>query len=521
MNTTGLQGSEVSLLLIDDDADAEVVVKRMLRSSPLRYRIEWIGDAEPGALRNRMAAGAIGAILLDHRLATTTGDALLRQIGPVDQMPPVIVLSQTTDPAVTDVYLGMGVADYLAKDELNPGLLDRTIRLSLRQRAQVDDERRRHETLLRQERMATIGVIAAGVAHEYNNLNAVILAALELGGKPGDITIERAMSAIERSRRISNALLAIGRPNASTTACDIVRQILDTIALLDSHLLRQDIRVATHLPEGPINVSMHPGDLHQVLSNLVINAADAMWNSTDRMVSVGLTAKDDEAILTITDKGVGIDPDDMPRIFDLFFTRKRPGEAGSIFEPETVGTGLGLPLCRSLIEQNGGTISVRSWPGTGTAVTVRLPRSHTAERQSDSTAVVTLGSLRGRRIAVIEDNIDLGRLIADGLATYGCEVEVFNDPTTFPVALRQRHFDAAVLDWIMPGLDGAGVLLASADAERRPPLPVIIVSGGDVVHDQPPPGVSIAGFLPKPYRHSALALCLARILSLTPKRSGA
>lgn len=336
------------LLVVDDDADLAVQIGIMLKRTGRGYEVE--GIERPAELAARLDAGGCDAILLDHNLMFADGMSVLRSLRSDPQAPPAIVLTMSQDPSLPDAYLELGAADFLAKDEITPGLLDRTIRYAVAQWQSRRDLERGQLALLRNERLATIGRIASGVAHEYNNLNAVILAGIELLARRlrGDGTAERqvarVLDSLERSRRISQSLLQLGRARGGggTEIIDLRRRVSDSLALLQATASSAGVALRAGLPSGQCPVAFDAGDAHQVLANLVINAIHALHGRSDAVVQVRLAIRDGRAELAVIDNGIGIAPADLPHIFDPFFSRKGPHDRDGRFPREIEGSGLGL-----------------------------------------------------------------------------------------------------------------------------------------------------------------------------------
>lgn len=511
----------IRLLIIDDDPDLVVQVTRMLRHAPTPYQIEVHQDLRL-PLADRLRAGGIDACLLDHYLHDCQGADVLRHLPHDSRWPPVVVLTGAPDPALADTYLELGAADFLSKDEINPGLLDRTIRYAIQHwNARLDIERT-HEALLHSERLATIGRLAAGVAHEYNNLNGVILGGIErltrvVALDPEHmIHLQRILDSLERSRRISQGLLQLGRTTPPTgTVTDLRRQVGDTLALLEAQLRNQSIQLSTHLPDQPVAVRVNANDIHQVLSNLVTNSIHALWQTTRPHLGVSLQVEDQEAVLQVADNGIGIEAEDLPRVSEPFFSRKGAHDPTGVYPVEIEGTGLGLAVCASLMQQAGGSLTLASTPGAGTTVTVRLPLScalPTAPVEPPPrTPVSTPGQIS---IAVVDDNLDLLTLMQESLSEHGFAVTTFSDPLVFLAAAAHQRWDAVLLDWYMPHCSGAEVLTRLADSRRATPLPVIILSGATPdLPDPAPPGIVLLAPLPKPFRMQTLIALVGQALA--------
>ncbi len=223
------------------------------------------------------------------------------------------------------------------------------------------------------QRMASIGTMAAILAHEFNNLLTPIQTYSQYALKRDDPALLR--TAVERSFNSSQRLSVLCRRilGMSTQAADQIveldaRTLLqDSVEMVGRDFQKDSITVSIDAPEG-LCFRTDPGAIQQVLFNLVINAWQAMLDRPGRLTLTASRHRGGEVVLTVGDTGSGIRAEDMSKVFEPFFTTKA-GEAKSYRR----GTGLGLHVCRQLVEEMGGKIGVESEWGRGTTVTVRLP----------------------------------------------------------------------------------------------------------------------------------------------------
>jgi signal transduction histidine kinase len=245
---------------------------------------------------------------------------------------------------------------------------------------------RAQDQLLRSEKMASIGQLVAGIAHEINNpVNAIVntvgplaeaLESIDRGSPDEraeaarDVTdmLRVVRRGAERTKAIVQALHNYSRTDdESVVAVDINRSLEDSLALL-RHLLKQSIRVERRYRDVG-RIRGHAGQLNQVFVNLLANAAQAVSGREDAEIVIETEGTETGAVVRIRDNGEGISPEVLPRIFDPFFTTKDVGE----------GSGLGLSIVHGIVERHGGSIEVESEPGVGTTFTVGLPRAASPE----------------------------------------------------------------------------------------------------------------------------------------------
>jgi signal transduction histidine kinase len=238
-----------------------------------------------------------------------------------------------------------------------------------RMAADLADHQRR---LLHTERLASIGQVAAGVAHEINNPLAVIRGYVKVLQRKADAASAETAGIIDeearRCQRIVEDLLELARPQQLAMGpVDLLEVARDEVERLRNSAQLGDVRISLP-PTGDRAPAWGDGEkLRQVLANLLTNAAEAVGTGGTITVSAGVEG--DQTLLRIDDDGPGIAPDVLQRVFDPFFTTKDDG------------VGLGLAISRTIVDAHGGQIGAESPSGGGTRVTVRLPRSHSgAER---------------------------------------------------------------------------------------------------------------------------------------------
>lgn len=224
------------------------------------------------------------------------------------------------------------------------------------------------EQLLRSERLAAIGQLAAGVSHEIDNPVGIILghAELLLEDLPSDDPLREDVAAIieecRRCKRITGGLLGFARsPAGHRERVDLQHLITDTVASLRPQKLFKSLDLQTLCPPGPLYITGDADQLRQVMINLLLNAAQALQGPGHLVVA--LAEVSGQAVIHVDDDGPGIADADLERVFQPFYSTKAHGE----------GTGLGLPLCRKLVESQGGAISAHRAPLGGARLTVVLP----------------------------------------------------------------------------------------------------------------------------------------------------
>jgi PAS domain S-box-containing protein len=380
-------------------------------------------------------------------------------------------------------------------------------------------ERQRLQAQLDQaSRMEAIGQLAGGIAHDFNNLLGAISGFAEFLDQdlPPEsqqrLFARRILSASERGKALVNQILTFTRVRALERSPLDLREIMRKIPELVAGSMPASVRLALHLTSDPVAVLANEEQITQLLSNLCLNARDALPERGGD-IDVGLTVivpgKADfghsvlvgsliparrYARINVRDSGAGIDPDHLPRIFEPFFTTKQRGR----------GTGLGLSIVHGIVVSYAGACAVDSTPGRGTSFFVYLPISD--ESASATEALPGIRDVRGReRVLVVDDEVDITDMLSIGLERLGYEVASVNSGREALEVFREDPgaWDVVVTDHLMPDL--LGLDLARRIRAIRPDIVVIVCTGlddGVVAEAAHKAGI---GFSPKPASASAIA----------------
>jgi signal transduction histidine kinase len=348
-------------------------------------------------------------------------------------------------------------------------------------------EARQLEQELRQsQKMEAVGLLAGGVAHDFNNVLTAILGfagfvreALPPSGEVRE-DLEQIVVAAQRARGLVNQLLAFSRRQPIEPRVFGVNGVLSDLKAMLGRLLGEDIELSLSLTPTSWNVRMDAGGLEQVIANLSINARDAMPGggrltlSTENLVAgeeIALAggrrvAPGEHVIISVRDTGTGIAPELLERIFEPFFTTKEAGR----------GTGLGLSTCHGIVTQAGGVLSVSSEVGVGTTFRIYLPRERAASEHAAIRAD-TMARGAGETVLVIEDDEQVRAVIVRVLVGLGYRALEAGSGRS-ALELLSRHtpaVDLVLTDVVMPELGGIAVV----EALRResPSTRVLFMSG--------------------------------------------
>jgi PAS domain S-box-containing protein len=229
----------------------------------------------------------------------------------------------------------------------------------------VTERRELEEQLLQSQKMEAVGKLAGGIAHDFNNLMTAVLGSSDLllrtlQGHDRERVLAIRECAV-RASDLTRQLLAFGRRQMLQTANVDLRDVVERMDSLLRRPIGEDIVFETFFDDDEVIVRADPTQLEQVVTNLVVNARDAMPEGGTLTIAVGSDGK--SAVLSVADDGVGMDADTLARIYEPFFSTK----------PLVEASGLGLSTVHGIVGQSGGTIDVQSVPGQGTSFTVRLP----------------------------------------------------------------------------------------------------------------------------------------------------
>jgi two-component system NtrC family sensor kinase len=351
-----------------------------------------------------------------------------------------------------------------------------TFDIDITERKRADAELQRQREILHQrEKLAALGSLLAGVAHELNNPLSVVLGrSIMLEEEVTDPALHEQLAAIrtaaERCARIVRTFLAMARQRPAVRRAVALEPALESaIELLAYGLQTTGIEVIRDWSACAPNVIEADEDgLQQVFLNLLVNAQQALQDSPEpRCLWLSTEAGDGWLELTVADNGPGIPSPVRPRVFDPFFTTK----------PEGAGTGIGLAVCHGIITSHGGSIEVTERPGGGARFTVRLPM---APSEDPGLAAMPEGAAEplSAHVLVVDDEPDIVSLLADVLGREGCTVSPVRSGEEGIRELDRRRFDLVITDLRMAGQDGRALL------DRLPRSgvgPAVIVLTGDVL----------------------------------------
>ncbi len=369
------------VLVLDDEVHVLKALDRSLGAEG--FEIQTTTDAADALAR---LPGGVDVVVSDYRMPRTDGLTFLEEVGRRAPGARRILLTGHADIQALAKAINRGAIHRLFLKPWDHLDLVTALREESRQgrlAAQADElrrlaDRRTHELelarrLLKVQRMAAVGQLAAGIAHEINNPLGTILSFAQILLREARLSEEdlEAVRFIEqgaqRCKRVIDAVVKFGVPtNAEPTEVDLGDLARETLALLAPELRRATADVETSFDPGAPRAWGSFQELQQVVSALLRNALEALEPGARNRISVATSVRGPTACLSISDSGRGIAPEIRDRIFDPFFTTKAEGA--------TPAAGLGLTIAERIAATHGGQIEIASEPGTGTTATLLLPR---------------------------------------------------------------------------------------------------------------------------------------------------
>ncbi len=384
----------------------------------------------------------------------------------------------------------------------------------------ITEQKLASEELSKIEKLESLGVVAGGIAHDFNNLLTAILGNISLAKMEADPSsnlykrLEASEKASIRAQNLTQQLLTFAKGGSPVKRPSSLKRII--LETAEFALKGSNVACRFDFDKDLWLVEVDPGQISQVLHNLILNADQAMpeggiikieaRNMRVQKDSSGVVPPGDYVVITVQDCGKGIPAELLPKIFDPYFTTKEQG------------SGLGLAVCFSIIRKHGGFITVDSVVGKGSSFSVYLPalqKPMTIQEEDDDLSVDTS---RGKSILIMDDDPNVLQLLTESLRYLGHETETATDGKEALAKYRQalengRPFDAVIMDLTIPG--GMGGKEALTRLLELDPRAKVIVSSGyskdDTITNYKRYGFCAS--LPKPYKLEILNSVLLNVFS--------
>lgn len=389
--------------------------------------------------------------------------------------------------------------------------------------ATLADLKSAQDQLIRQEKLAAVGQLAAGIAHDFNNILAIIMLEAELCqrqiNKSSDYRLAKLQTIIEQTNiaaALIQQILDFSRQSViQPKAVELTSFLKEHVDLLQ-HTLQENIHTTLNLKNHSCTIFADKNQLRQLIINLAMNARDAMPKGGQLTFTIEKRhpgtplpfpemPAEDWVQISVTDTGEGISSEDLPRIFEPYFTTKAPGK----------GTGLGLAQVQGIVKQSNGFITVESAVGKGTTFTIYFPAMTTkpkAESLPLSAEGWQLPVGHGELVLVVEDNLLLREALTSTLEALNYKIITAVNGIEALEILKMKQDEVAVIvsDLTMPRMGGEA--LFSALRQQGVTIPIIFMSGNpaEVEFAQELIKTGMSGFLKKPLDFKEMASILAR-----------
>ena len=459
-------------LLVEDDEDDYILIKRLLDCVPAqRFEIEWVSDYDAGM--EAITAGTHDVCLLDYRLGGRDGLEFLREAMDHGCKIPVILLTGQGDYAIDQEATRIGAADFLDKGRVDSTMLERSIRYAV-------SHRRLEEQVRESSRLASIGQLAAGVAHEINNpLTSVVgycqlLMAQDLSG-PAMADLQTIYCEAQRAAKIVQNLLLFARKTDSDKQYFDIASLLGRAQQLMSYdFSASNIKVVNDISPGLPRTMVDEHQMIQVFLNILGNAEqECLASGGGGQLIIRARSFEDKIRISISDNGPGITPGNLGLIFEPFFTTKEVGK----------GTGLGLSICYGIIRQHGGELWAESEPGKGATFHIELPvlgpEHEVPVPLRDTKQPLPCSAY----LLVVDDEPLIRDMLAKFLERQQFVVELAEDGGEAWVKLQSITYDCILLDLKMPGMGGKELYRLIEKSDSQAAKRVIFITGDTVNPD--------------------------------------
>jgi signal transduction histidine kinase len=475
---------ELRAIIIEDSRDdAELLLYELRRNGyePVTTRVQLAEDLEDALLQ-----GGWDIVFSDWSMPRFSAPEALEVLHRNGVDLPFIIISGTIGEDVAVAALRSGAHDFLSKGNLTR--LAPAIERELRETATRRERRAMQEQLLISDRMASVGILAAGVAHEINNpLNAVlgnlVLALEDLQAMESEVddgprvrdVIEQlrdARESAERIRDIAVDMKLFARTEVEERTAVDVRTVIESSLRMARTEIRHRCQVATRFGDVP-PVDANESRLGQVFLNLIVNAAQSIPEGRSDENEIAISTRQDpdgRIVVEIRDTGSGIPPEVRKLLFAPFFTTKAVG----------VGTGLGLSICHRIVSEIGGTITVDSEVGKGSVFRVHLlPAASRAATVAPSSPTTTdAPSARRGSVLVVDDEPMLGVLTRRILEHDHEVVTTTSAKEALDWITEGREFDLIVCDLMMPHMTGMDLYEELASVAPEQARRMVFLTGG-------------------------------------------
>ncbi len=515
----------IKILLVEDDPEDAFLLKEALtEAGAAGFDLTHVPMLETAV--ERLSDGGFDVVLLDLSLPDGSGLETVKRTMPAAPDVPIVVLTGYSDEAFALSALREGAEDYLIKGQFTGKELVRAIGYAIERHRLLTEQRRLEAQLRHSQKIESVGRLAAGGAHDFNNFLTVIdsFTTLLMDGEQvsprGRMFLEQMLEASRRAANLTRQLLAFSRQEKMCRTVLDLNQVVRNLAKILQHLLGENVELDCKCAEELPPILADEGLTEQVIMNLAVNARDAMPKGgrlgirTERVeLDAAQSSGNPEArpgkfvCLIVQDTGSGMEAAVLNRIFEPFFTTKAVGK----------GSGLGLSIVYGIIKQHGGWIEVESAPNQGTTFRLFFEAQPIPVPPPDSTAKDAGSHGGSETILLVEDDPRVRSSGREILMHSGYAVlEASSGEEAWKVFHQNGHrIDLLLADLILPG-EINGIDLAKRLLVEQPSLAALFTSGYSFEAKEE--GIELregVNFLRKPYGGDSLLRAVRRSLDQT------
>lgn len=498
-----------SILIVDDSSPDRTLIREYFRDAGLNINLD---EASSGEQCYKLVHdNDYDCIFIDYKLHDTNGLEVLKKLSHGHSSSALILLTGHDHKGLGVRALQQGAADFLCKDEIGPETLARTLhhsheRQKLLKRLLENEERLREAT-----KLEALGLVSAGISHNYNNVLSVILGMTGLLmaedlPEPLKDMVKTINVAAEKGSKFTAQLMSYshrGNPPQIINVNTVIRNLKGVFR----ELLGPDVDLVFELMEQPALADLSAAEFEQSLLNLCANARDAMDKKGRLSIRTATTTFDQKHWLTVAieDTGCGIEAKNLEKIFEPFYSSKS-------FDK---GTGLGLATVQNFVLRSQGLVKVESEVNAGTTILLHFPLAQAPERAAEAESVHSSSPLKNMSVLVVEDNENLLKVFEQVLSSFNFDTHTAEcaESALQVIAAAKNRFDAILTDIELPGM--SGIELINRVQENQSKARVIFTSGYSLEelesrgHDVK----KIATILYKPFRTEDLERILLTTLS--------
>jgi signal transduction histidine kinase len=439
------------LLIEDNPGDARLIREMLTEAKGTHIEFENIDSLSKGL--ERLAEDDIDLLLLDLSLPDGQGiDVCVKATTKAPHVP-IVVLTGLDDETIAVKALNIGAQDYLVKGEVDSRLLLRSIRYAVERKQAEQRENRLHQELQMNSHLASVGRMAAGIAHEINNPLVGVIGFAGILKDNQDLPeqikadVNQIFTNAQRVASITNRMLAFARHYTPERELVNINDIIEsTLDLRRYEFEKNNITLYTELSQNLPETVADAGQLQQVFLNIILNAEFAMKTSHGKgTLSITTETVNNRIRISISDDGEGIAKEHLDKIFDPFFTTREVGQ----------GTGLGLSVCHGIITEHEGTIKVKSTSHKGSCFTITLPILSQYEHEViDITEPEMVTHPSELQVLIVDDEPMIRQVLSRMIEDKGYKTETADNAGKAIEMIQNHYFDVILADVRMPGMNG-------------------------------------------------------------------